>query len=229
MKSFPWPLAPRLPQRKLKKRLGRGRSEAKYHSTVQRMSNPACSLDFSMPWELSDVVLVVQEDRFHVHRCILGMWSEVFSTMFTSQFKEKTAEEVPLPGKKSVEIKEMLLVIYPTSAKQIDESNYAFLLDLAKEYMMAKITEKCESYLVGRLGSAESYGATCVCGNWRQYVMKGNCLWLLVIAQTYGLDRLETACIKRAKRIKFAEFKKDNNFDKISAANYRKIVEGMLQ
>ena len=67
------------------------------------------------------------------------------------------------------------------------------------------------------------------CGNWRQYVKKGNCLWLLVIAQTYGLDRLETACIKRTKRIKFAEFKKDNNFDKISAANYRKIVEGMLQ
>ena len=95
--------------------------------------------------------------------------------------------------------------------------------------MMAKITEKCESYLVGRLGSAESCIGACVCGNWRQYVKKGNCLWLLVIAQTYGLDRLETACIKRAKRIKFAEFKKDNNFDKISAANYRKIVEGMLQ
>ena len=101
------------------------------YSTVRRMSN----LDFSKPWELSDVVLVVEGDKFHVHRCILGMWSEVFSTMFTSQFKEKTAEEVPLPGKKSDEIKEMLLVIYPTSAKPIDESNNAFLLDLAKEYV----------------------------------------------------------------------------------------------
>ena len=123
----------------------------------------------------------------------------------------------------------MLLLIYPTSAKPIDESNYAFLLDLAKEYMMAKITEKCESYFVGRLGSAESCTGACVCGNLRKYVKKGNCLWLLVIAQTYGLDRLETACIERTKRIKFTEFKKDNNFDKISAANYRKIVEGMLQ
>ena len=193
------------------------------------MSNPAGSLDFSMPWELSDVVLVVEEDRFHVHCCILGMWSEVFSTMFTAPVKEKTAEEVPLPGKKSAEIKEMLLVSYPTSAKPIDESNYALLFDLAKEYMMAKITEKCESYLVGRLGSAESCTGTCVCGNLGKYVKKGNCLWLLVIAQTYGLDRLETACIERTKRIKFTEFKKDNNFDKISAANYRRIVEGMLQ
>ena len=193
------------------------------------MSNQAGSLDFSKPWELSDVLLVVEEERFHVHRCILGMWSEVFSTMFTSQFKEKATEEVPLPGKKSAEIKEMLLVIYPTSAKPIDESNNAFLLDLAKEYMMAKITEKCESYLIARLVSPQSYTGACgTCGNGRNYAKKGNCLELLVTAQNYGLDRLETACIERTKRIKFAELKKDNNFDKISDANYRKIVEGIL-
>ena len=193
------------------------------------MSNLPGSLDFSKPWELSDVVLVVEGDKFHVHRCILGMWSEVFSTMFTSQFKEKTAEEVPLPGKKSAEIKEKLLVIYPTSAKPIDESNNAFLLDLAKEYMMAKITEKCESYLLGRLSSPKSYdGVCCTCGNWRAYWKKENCLELLVMAQNYGLNRLETACIERTKRIKFAELKNDNNFDKISPANYRKIVEGIL-
>ena len=198
------------------------------HSTSQRMSNQACSLDFSKPWELSDVLLVVEEERFHVHRCILGMWSKVFSTMFTSQFKEKTAEEVPLPGKKSAEIKEMLLVIYPTSAKPIDGSNYAFLLDLAKEYMMTKMTEKCEKYLIDRLGSASSFQGRCKCGNKRNYVRKGDCLELLVIAQNYGLDRLETACIERAKKIQFAELKNDTNFDKICASNYRKIVEGML-
>ena len=193
------------------------------------MSNPAVSLDFSQPWEHSDVVLVVEEDRFHVHRSILGMLSEVFSSMFTAQFKEKTAEEVPLPGKKSAEIKEMLLVIYPTSAKPIDENNYAFLLDLAKEYMMAKRTEKCESYLNGRLGSPQSYRDECVCGNRRDYWKRGNCLEILVIAQIYGLDSLETACIQRAKGIRFANMKNDNDFDKISADNFRKIVEGMFE
>ena len=199
------------------------------HSTVQRMSNQADSLDFSKPWELSDVLLVVEEERFHVHRCILGMWSEVFSTMFTSLFKEKTDEEVPLPGKKSAEIKEMLLVIYPTSAKPIDGSNYAFLLDLAKEYMMTKVTEKCEKYLIDRLGSASNFQGRCKCGNLkRNYVRMGDCLELLIIAQNYGLDRLETACIERAKKIQFAELKNDTNFDKICDSNYRKIVEGML-
>ena len=126
----------------------------------------------------------------------------------------------------------MLLVIYPTSAKLIDESNYAFLLDLAKEYMMSKITEKCENYLISRLSTPDYYYTACACGNRRpgsQYVNKGNCLELLVIAQNYGLNRLECECVERAKDIQFSELKKDNNFDKISAANYRQIVEGMLQ
>ena len=112
---------------------------------AERMSY---SLDFSKPWQFGDVVLVVEEERFHVHRNILGMWSEVFTTMFTSGFKEKTAREVPLPGKRSSQIKEMLLVIYPTSAKPINQENYGFLLDLAKEYMMRNLTGKCETFLI---------------------------------------------------------------------------------
>ena len=177
------------------------------------------SLDFSQPWQFSDVVLVVEEDRFHVHRCILGMWSEVFTTMFTSQFKEKTAKEIPLPGKKSAEIKEMLLVIYPTSAKPIYESNYAFLLDLAKEYMMSKLTEKCETYLMNGLFSRFRFGGGKDCYE----------LELLEIAQNHGLNRLQTACIEEAKKMKFKDLKNHNMYEKISSSNYRKIVEGMFE
>ena len=113
---------------------------------AERMSY---SLDVSKPWQFSDVVLVVEKDRFHVHLNILGMWSDwVFTTMFTSGFKEKYSGEVPLPGKKSSEIKQMLLVIYPTSAKPISQENYGFLLDLAKEYMMRNLKSKCETFLM---------------------------------------------------------------------------------
>ena len=108
-------------------------------------------IDFSRPWEFSDVVLLVEGNRFHVHRSILGIWSPVFSRMFTADFREKTARQVPLPGKKASEMKEMLLVIYPSSSKQIDENNCLFLLDLAREYMMAKLTEKCEDHLIDSL------------------------------------------------------------------------------
>ena len=188
---------------------------------AEAKSDQEDSLDFSQPWQFSDVVLVVEEDRFHVHRCILGMWSEVFTTMFTSQFKEKTAKEIPLPGKKSAEIKEMLLVIYPTSAKPISESNYAFLLDLAKEYMMAKLTEKCETYLMDRLFS--TYGGFGI-GRRKDY-----CLELLEIAQNHGLNRLQMASIEEAKKMKFKDLKNHNMYEKISSSNFRKIVEGMFE
>ena len=70
--------------------------------------------DFSKPWDQSDVILLVEEQQLHVHRLILSMSSPVFSWMFASDFKEKNAEEIPLPRTKANEIREMLLVIYPT-------------------------------------------------------------------------------------------------------------------
>ena len=198
-----------------------GSSSFSLFAKAETQSDQENPLDFSQPWQFSDVVLVVEEDRFHVHRCILGMWSEVFTTMFTSQFKEKTAKEIPLPGKKSAEIKEMLLVIYPTSAKSIHESNYAFLLDLAKEYMMAKLTEKCETYLMDRLFSTlRGFGFS---------RRKDYCLELLEIAQNHGLNRLQTAAIEEAKKMKFKDLKNHNMYEKISSSNYRKIVEGMFE
>ena len=183
------------------------------------------SIDFSEPWQFSDVVLVVEEQRFHVHRNILGMWSEVFTTMFTSQFKEKTAEEVPLPGKKSAEIKEMLLVIYPTTAKPIDRNNYDFLLDLAKEYMMAKLTRKCETFLM--YDTKKPYGFP----KNAPLVTFLDCLDLLDIAQNYGLERLQMACIKQAKDVSLKNLKNHQTYknNKITFSKYRKIVEGRMK
>ena len=88
-------------------------------------SEVACaSPDFSQPWKLSDLVLVVEEERFHVHRTMLAFWSPVFEKMFTSEFQEKDANEVPLPDKKASEIKEMLLHIYPSVGERaITEEN----------------------------------------------------------------------------------------------------------
>ena len=167
----------------------------------------------------------MEEERFHVHRNILGMWSEVFTTMFTSQFKEKTAEEVPLRGKKSAEIKEMLLVIYPTSAKPIDRDNYDFLLDLAKEYMMAKLTEKCETFLM--YDTKRPYGFP----KNAPLVTFLNCLDLLDITQNYGLERLQMACIKQAIDVSLKNLKNHQTYknDKITFSNYRKIVEGRVK
>ena len=104
--------------------------------------------DFSKPWEHSDVILLVEEQEFHVHRAILAMSSSVFSRMFAADFKEKYAKKIPLPEKKAKEIREMLLAIYPNSWKPVHKNNCYFLLALAQEYQMAKRTKKCEDFLL---------------------------------------------------------------------------------
>ena len=108
--------------------------------------------DFSEPWKFSDVVLVVEDQKFHVHRSTLSIWSPVFETMFTSMFKEKNLYEIPLPGKKASDIKELLLIIYQTKSgkawKSITDENCHFLVKLADEYQMDDIRKRCEDVLV---------------------------------------------------------------------------------
>ena len=210
------------------------------------MSNARDLLDFSKPWQFSDAVLAVEGDRFHVHRNILGMWSPVFTMMFAAG----TANLFPLPGKKSAEIKEMLLVIYPTSGKPIDQTNYAFLLDLATEYKMMNLTEKCENYLILRLEKENTQfqlprqnlfdlpkglekEASQVPRQFPVFVPEKDfidkCLELLNIGQNYGLDRLQSACIELAMRFKFQKLTTDTNYKNISVSNRERILEGMVR
>lgn len=133
----------------------------------------------------------------------------------TADFKEKTAQILPLPEKKASEIREMLLVIYPTSAKQIDDSNYHFLLNLAEEYMMKSLVEKCEQYLIK-------------CLKWpRQSSLL--CLDLLDIAQEYKLEKLQMACIDKARNLSFWKLKEDSMYSKMSLSNFQQIIERMIQ
>ena len=114
--------------------------------------NSAAPPDFSEPWKCSDAVLVVEDQKFHVHRYILAMWSPVFEKMFTSEFKEKNSCEIPLPDKKASEIKELLLIIYLNISGKawntVTNENCYFLVKLADEYQMEEIFKRCEDVLV---------------------------------------------------------------------------------
>jgi len=72
------------------------------------MDNP----DFSQPWHFSDVVLSIEETKFHVHKSTLSMWSPVFEKMFTSDFAERDAKDIELPGKKAQELEVLLKIVY---------------------------------------------------------------------------------------------------------------------
>ncbi|XP_070205766.1 pancreatic lipase-related protein 2-like [Littorina saxatilis] len=68
---------------------------------------------FNAPSCGSDVALVVEDKKLYVHKCVLSLHSPVFRAMFTSNFSEKDASEVPLPTKKYDAVLNFLLHLYP--------------------------------------------------------------------------------------------------------------------
>ena len=169
---------------------------------------------FSEPWKFSDVVLVVERQKLHVHRGTLAIWSPVFDTMFTSAFKEKNSVEIPLPGKKADEMRQLLQIIYDTSWNRsiMTEENCFFLLDLAHEYQIASIIQLCEDFLVSM-------------------VKKKRCkdvLTILVTGQKYGLQTLLESCVHEARNLSLNELKRHDKHGEIDQENYQQITEGII-
>ena len=182
---------------------------------VFKMANQGESHDFSQPWKFSDVVLVVEDERLHVHRAVLAMWSPVFEKMFTSEFQEKDEKEIPLPGKKSTEVKELLLMIYPAVAEKqtnVTEENCYFLVRLTHEYQMEAMLQRCEDFIVSKLKTKPKYAV----------------LGELVFAQTYKLEKLKRASVDRAFYLRLNELKKDEMYDQIEPDNLKEIMEGII-
>ena len=69
--------------------------------------------DFTVPDEMSSVTLIIEGQKLYVHREVLAAWSPVFKSMFTRNFKEKSATEVELPNKKVDDFVELLHCMYP--------------------------------------------------------------------------------------------------------------------
>lgn len=101
---------------------------------------------FSQQWKSSDVVLLVEGRKFHVHRTVLTLSSPVFETMFSSNFKEKSALEIPLPGKKADDF-EQLNWMYPGKELSMTDNNCFALLQLATEYQIDGLKALSDKYL----------------------------------------------------------------------------------
>ncbi|CAH3160089.1 unnamed protein product, partial [Porites evermanni] len=102
---------------------------------------------FSEPWEDSDLVLTVEDDTFYVHRQILSLHSPVFKAMLSSKFKEGTATEIPLPGKKANEVLDFLKVLYLKETEGITLDKMGHLLKLADEYDVQGVLDLCTKCL----------------------------------------------------------------------------------
>ena len=170
--------------------------------------------DFLEPWKLSDLVLVVEDQKFHVHRGILALWSPVFEKTFTSEFKEKNIEEIPLPGKKAREIQTLLLMMYPSvEEKQVTKANCYFLFELAHEYQIESIARKCEAQMASMVKKR----------------MENDVLAMLIYGQKYELKTLISTCIHEARHLTLLELKTHKRRLEIEPDNYIQIAERIIQ
>ena len=192
--------------------------------------------DFSKPWKSTDVVFLVDEQRFYVHRWVLAMWSPVFEKMFTSNFSEKAKTEIPLPYKRSDEFQEMLLMVYSNAERPVTTDNCFSLLKLAHEYQMEIVTRKCEDFLVSVSGS--------VCAGQLSIQrifpllaeeslnnVKEQVLALLILAQEYRMEKLIAVCVHEAREFSLKELKQDyvELCDLIEPGNYCRILERIIE
>jgi len=168
---------------------------------------------FSKPWKLSDVILLVEEEKFHVHRGVLALSSPVFEKMFSSEFQEKDKNDVTLPDKKASEVEELLLMLYPSVAeKQITEENCFFLVNLAHEYQIEAIVRRCEDFMVENV---KTKAKDCI-------------IVELIFARKYELVRLKRATIEQAYNLSLEELKKDKMYDQIEEDALMDIMEGIM-
>ncbi|XP_069106637.1 BTB and MATH domain-containing protein 38-like [Argopecten irradians] len=165
---------------------GAAESDSGYNSTVLR--------DFTQEDELSDVTLLVEGRQLHVHRQYLAEWSPVWRRMFLGGFLEQHARQISLPGKRITEITELLHCIY-SSQKPISDENVRFLLDLAEEYQIDRIKQRCENFLITQQSSLEA----------------------LHLAQKFRLRTLYKRCVEFSKTKSLSELERNPHFSKLSA------------
>lgn len=153
--------------------------------------------------------------KLHVHRSTPAIWSPVFDTMFTSDFKEKNSVEIPLPGKKANEIKLVLQIMYDTSWNRsvLTRENCNFLLDIAHEYQIDSITHMCEDFLVSLVKEKR----------------EKDVLTVLLVGQRYELKTLIKSCVSEARNLTFKEWKGHKKRGEIDRENYQQITDGIIE
>lgn len=85
-------------------------------------NNAEKCIDFSKSWQYADIIFVVENKKVFASKMILSLWSPVFEAMFSDNFKEKDAKEIPLPGKKFDDIVLLMQVLHPPNQEITSEA-----------------------------------------------------------------------------------------------------------
>ena len=105
---------------------------------------------FSQPWKDSDLVLVVEDKEFHVHRALLAMHSEAFKAMFNEKFKDAEKDRIELKDDNYQAMLLFIKLLYPANLfddddgkVDISDENIFDILVLADKYVAVSIIKQC--------------------------------------------------------------------------------------
>ena len=188
-------------------------------------------IDFSKPLANSDQILTVEGHKFYVHRAMLGLWSPVFATMFSSGFREATQTSIDLPGKKAGVFKEFLLLLYSpydmhlqSRNNWLNEQTYrsiALILEYIREYQTGKAFHVMEIKLQDYLRKMEDQKPN------ELHEKLQTCMRLLYLADQYHLDKVKDAVVPLLKYFKQADVVKHFKFKSLSMEMKFKVMSEM--
>ncbi|CAL2047103.1 unnamed protein product [Caenorhabditis brenneri] len=94
----------------------------------------------------TDAILVVQGKKLHVNKALLSIHSDFFKTLFNSEFKEKSMEEIEIKDVKFEDFAILLSVIGPNPILP-DEYKAEKLLELADRFLLTAAKRHLELFI----------------------------------------------------------------------------------
>ena len=91
----------------------------------QQESGKQENINFTKPWDHSDITFIVEGKKVYANKTILSMSSPVMKTMFESDFKEKGAKEIELPGKELKHFLELMKIAHPPNQRKGNISHFS--------------------------------------------------------------------------------------------------------
>lgn len=104
-----------------------------------------------------DVVLNVQDYKFHVHRIVLCACSEYFRALFVGGWKSAEKQEIQIPGVTQEIMSTVINFIY-TKQVVITSNNIEDLLPAADQFLVQDLKEKCSRFLLRQLNAENVLG-----------------------------------------------------------------------
>ncbi|XP_076817188.1 ectoderm-neural cortex protein 1-like [Clavelina lepadiformis] len=93
-----------------------------------------------------DFTIRYEDQEFHVHKCVLGVFSDFFKTMFVSRMKEKYENEVKLPEVSAKTMRIVIEFLYDDDVK-VNRENVYNLLSAADFLQISVLKKACRDYL----------------------------------------------------------------------------------